>query len=304
MISFYQYTNSTPLFQQKEYSTKKKKRKRDKSENRKKHVSEDLSTESGSGHKNIAAGISLGVLSKKIAPALSQKNLENTMSSYNMSEEDKQIRESLLKKAEDQGITVTKDPYFNNSGYYPKRDSIVIGGDRDSILNSSAVIAHELGHAQYMSPDGATPRSNNLIAKGAHKLYPVGNIASSGLGITALALHGYHSGIKSEKDKEKGKKETVWNKVRSVAVPGALVAPQLIAEGSASVKGLKLMKEAGASKELINDARGDLASAFGTYAVRALLPIAAGYAGRLVGKGVARLKRKRKDKKAIKEKKK
>jgi hypothetical protein len=302
MISFYQHANPTSLFQQKEYSTKKKKKKHDKSENRGKHTSEDLSTRPGYGHKNIAAGISLGVLSNKMAPAFRNKLIENTMSSYNTSDEDEQIRESLLKKAEDQGITVTRDPYYDNSAYDPGTDSMIIGGDDESVLNSPGVIAHELGHAQYMSSDGS--RSNDFIAKGAHKLYHVGDVASSGLGIAASALHGYHSGIKSEKDKEKGKKETAWNKVRSVAVPGVLVAPQLIAEGSASVKGLKMMKEAGASKELINDAKGDLASAFGTYAAHAVLPVAAGYAGRLVGKGVARLKRKRKKKKEQKSQKK
>lgn len=78
------------------------------------------------------------------------------------------------------------------------------------------------------------------------------------------------------------KKESTWNKVRA--------APLLVAEGKASLNGLKNMKKLGASKELIKESRKHLGAAWGTYAGQAAVKsIALGEGSRLAGKGIGGL---------------
>ena len=78
-----------------------------------------------------------------------------------------------------------------------------------------------------------------------------------------------------------------------------MVAPLLVAEGAASVKGYKLLKKAGASKEALKVTRKSLGNAHGTYASLAAAPVAVGEASRLVGKAVGKKKygKNKKDKK-------
>jgi hypothetical protein len=138
---------------------------------------------------------------------------------------------------------------YGKTGFkYEGKDAILLGGfDKKSILGSAPTLAHELGHAQY----GKSGRSKNIIAKTAHKLYGVDPLVHSKIGNATMFANGLHSGIKSEKLRSEGKKESTWNKIKSVAIPAALVAPVLVAEGAASLKGLKMMKNVGASKELM-----------------------------------------------------
>lgn len=270
--------------------------------------------------RRISAGIALGLVSRK-APVIASNNFSGRGRSYEISEHERQVKDDLLKKARNQGIKIVEMPSESNSAYmgtplagklkkmfapilkggtfdHLGEDTIIIGGEKDSLLNSAGVLAHELGHSQYISPkDSDRTLSKDFIAKTSHRLQPISSLAASKAGILASAIHGYKSGVKSEKDKEEGKEESRWNKVRAVAVPGIAIAPNLIAEASASVKGLKMLKEAGANEDLLRSARGDLGAAFGTYAGASLLPIAAGAAGRLVGKGVTKLKNKKNRKK-------
>ena len=167
------------------------------------------------------------------------------------------------------------------------KDHIVLGNKEN--LSSADVLSHELGHAQYLK-DG---RSKNIIAKGAHKAMIPAKIASSGLGIGLSAVHGFRSGVKSEKLKQEGKNESKWNKVKSVAIPAIAVSPLLIGEGAATIKGLKMMKQVGASKELLKQSRKRLGAAFGTYTGAALKPVVAGEAGRIAGKGYAKMRNKK-----------
>ena len=69
-----------------------------------------------------------------------------------------------------------------------------------------------------------------------------------------------------------------------------MAAPLLIGEGAASVKGYKLLKKAGASKEALKVTRKSLRNAWGTYASMAASPVAVGEASRLVGKAVGKKK--------------
>jgi hypothetical protein len=121
--------------------------------------------------------------------------------------------------------------------------------------------------------------------------------AMGSVGQIGSFAHGLQAGYKKEKNKQEGKKTNKWDKIRSVAVPAALTAPLLIAEGKASLNGLKAMKKAGASKELMNQSRKKLGAAWSTYASDAVKMVGAGGAGDITGKGVAKLTKKDKDKK-------
>jgi hypothetical protein len=171
---------------------------------------------------------------------------------------------------------------YGKTGFkYEGKDAILLGGfDKKSILGSAPTLAHELGHAQY----GKSGRSKNIIAKTAHKLYGVDPLVHSKIGNATMFANGLHSGIKLEKLRSEGKKESTWNKIKSVAIPAALVAPVLVAEGAASLKGLKMMKNVGASKELMRQSRKALGNAYGTYLTRAVGPVISGVGGHAAGK--------------------
>lgn len=291
------------------YSSRSKKKKEDKDP--------EEEEDKKQAKRRISAGIALGLVSK--GPAIASSNFSGRGKSYKISEHERLVKDNLLKKASNQGINVVEMPSEGNSAYtgtplagkmkemfdikggifdHYGKDTIIIGGEKDSLLNSAGVLAHELGHAQYISPkDSDRPLSKGFLAKTSHRLQPISSLATSKAGILASAIHGYQSGVKSGKDKEEGKEESKWNKVRAVAVPGIAVAPNLIAEASASMKGLKMLKEAGANEDLLRSARGDLGAAYGTYAAASLLPVAAGALGRFVGKRVTKLENKKKRKK-------
>ena len=102
---------------------------------------------------------------------------------------------------------------------------------------------------------------------------------SNGLGITSGLL----SGIKAGRDEKKGKKESVLNKLAPYAVPLAYKSPTLVSEFEASRQGMKLLKQAGASKGYRKAAGKTMGAAFGTYA-----STLAAYGARQVGKVIGR----------------
>ena len=99
---------------------------------------------------------------------------------------------------------------------------------------------------------------------------------------------GYKSGLKAAKLESEGKKEGGWNKVKGAAIPAVMVAPVLVAEGAASRHGIKLLKEAGASKEAIKAAKKNLGKAWGTYAAIGSAPVITGAGSRAIGKAVGK----------------
>lgn len=171
------------------------------------------------------------------------------------------------------------------------KDAIVVG--KEGALSGADVVSHEIGHAQYMKKG----RSKSVVGKAAHKLMTPSKLATSKAGSAAFAVHGFKSGVKSERLKQEGKKESTWNKVKSVALPAAAVAPLLIAEGKASANGIRNMKKLGASKKLLKESKRNLANAWGSYASCAAAPIVSGEVGRLAGKGYGKLTKKDKDNK-------
>lgn len=175
---------------------------------------------------------------------------------------------------------IDSDKVFRNLG----KDVIILG---DGSLSEADVLAHELGHAQYLRGG----RSKSIIGKAAHKLTPVSAISmSTPIGAVGSAINGFRSGQKSVKAKRDGKRESIWNKTRSIAVPTALAAPLLISEGKASLYGLKAMKKAGASKELIAQSKKRLLGAYGTYAGQASKNVMIGAGSREVGKAYEKIK--------------
>ena len=286
--------------------------------------------------KEIGAGIALGVGGIVAGDLVTKKSGKYLLGSKITAKDEKIIRQALIDKAKSQGIKVVDTNLNNNSAYVGSSEGKAVkkglakvikklnkSGNRETAktmlkgldsgsggilkhlgkdriilgkgnLSRADVLSHELGHAQYMKSGGG--RSKNIIAKTAHKLNVPSKIAKSGLGVGLSAVHGFKSGVKSEKLKQEGKKESKWNKVKSIAVPALAVAPLLTMEGAASLKGLKMMKQAGASKELLNQSKKRLGAAFGTYAGQALKPIVAGEAGRIAGKGYAKMNKNKKKK--------
>lgn len=245
-------------------------------------------------------------------------------------EDNNKIYNKLLKEAKKQGTRVYEEPTYSNSTYtgskigktmrdalakaeknlrkssegrksldrinaatenlqtsrvlkHLGKDHIVMGGDYE---NSAAVLSHELGHSRYMR----SGRSKSVVGKAAHKLIPLSSISSSKLGTLGHLVNGVHSGLKEEKNKSEGKKTSKWTKAKASVVPAALAAPLLIAEGKASLNGLKTMKKLGASKELLKQSRKDLGKAWGTYGGQALKGVAIGEGSRWIGKGIGKIK--------------
>ena len=243
----------------------------------------------------------------------------------------KKLNKELIKRAKKEGVKVVNDKKFENSAYlgipfsrktreylekngnldsYKKQmekefkskavgenigtDTIVMGN-----LNSPAVLSHELGHAA-MSDKG---RSNDIIGKAAHT--SVGTLLdtpyilvttnnkkfrniSRGALFAAGIKHGYSSSNKKEKNDLVGARREGWKGIRR----GALIsAPVLIQEAAASRKGIKYLREAGATEEQIKHSKKSLAGAFGTYVSAGLAPIIIEAGGTLTGMGIHALKR-------------
>ena len=183
------------------------------------------------------------------------------------------------------------------------KDRIILGKGR---LSEADVLSHELGHTQFLEKG----RSKDVIAKTAHRLNSVSKLGTTGLNPqnylmrpAVYGAHGYASGLKAAKMESEGKKESFGHRIKAAGLPALVAAPMLIAEGAATGKGLKFLKQAGASKGAMKTARKSLGNAYGTYASLAAGNVVAGEGGRLVGKAVGK-KRYKKEKEKEKENKK
>ena len=262
-----------------------------------------------SGINNIGRGIGQGALMKK-ADEIRLSEEENS-----------KLKSALKKQAKDQGTKIVEFPDLDNSmateggiiarslhkllNKYPElredfkksdpttehigTDTIILGKGKKS---DADVLAHELGHTQFTH----RKRSKNFIAKAAHEISGLSRLGTSNKANVLYAASGFKNGLKSAKAKAEGKKEKTWDKIKSVAVPALVSAPMLITEASATGKGLKMLKNAGASKESMKQAKKALGAALGAYALQAGGSIASGYAGRLIGKAVGKKKYKNKNK--------
>ena len=105
---------------------------------------------------------------------------------------------------------------------------------------------------------------------------------------------GYRAG---KKEAETGEKESVASKL----LPGAVVltpnTPALVSEAAASKRGIKLMKEAGASKNVIKHAKRGYTYSYGTYALAPAIALTASYGSHALGKLAGKAVKKHKEKK-------
>ena len=274
-----------------------------------------------SNRKALGAGLGIAVVTD-VGRGLGQGILMKKADEIRLSEEENsKLKSALKKQAKDQGTKIVEFPDLDDSmateggimgrsfhkllNKYPKlkedlkksdpitehigTDTIILGKGKTS---DADVLAHELGHTQFIH----RKRSKNFIAKAAHEISGLSKLGTSNKANVLYAASGFKNGLKSAKAKAEGKKEKTWDKIKSVAVPALVSAPLLISEASASGKGLKMLKKAGASKESMKQAKKALGAALGVYALQAGGSIASGYAGRLIGKAVGKKKYKNKNK--------
>ena len=195
------------------------------------------------------------------------------------------------------------------------KDVIVIG---NGYGKSPGVIAHEMGHGAMSTKE----RSKDIIGKASHSRIGKTLDIPRGLLIdnkdsddknlrrahkmmkSALILGGMGHGMKYEEKKDKGDKKGARKEIAKGLGIGSLIsAPQLISEAAASRKGLKYLRESGANKEQMKDARKTLGAAFGTYASTSLIPVGLEATGMGLGIGASKLiKKLDKKKKSKKEK--
>ena len=277
--------------------------------------------EKSSKRKALGAGLGIAVVTD-VGRGLGQGILMKKADEIRLSEEENsKLKSALKKQAKDQGTKIVEFPDLDNSmateggiiarslhkliNKYPKlkedlkksdpitehigTDTIILGKGKKS---DADVLAHELGHTQFTH----RKRSKNFIAKAAHEISGLSRLGTSNKANVLYAASGFKNGLKSAKAKAEGKKEKTWDKIKSVAVPALVSAPMLITEASATGKGLKMLKNAGASKESMKQAKKALGAALGAYALQAGGSIASGYAGRLIGKAVGKKKYKNKNK--------
>jgi len=139
---------------------------------------------------------------------------------------------------------------------------------------NASILGHELGHLHYLS----NPKADK-VGKYAHKLRPISdNSTLIGLGA------GIVSGVRSAKKEEKGEKEGIVNRSLGILASTGANIPRLVAEGKASQHGYKLLKKAGASKRLLNSAKGNYKKAFLTYGTGIVGDIGISELGRAAGR--------------------
>ena len=147
-----------------------------------------------------------------------------------------------------------------------------------SMKGRADILAHEMGHEHYMDGEGKGIKSVGGV------LHSLRNPAVMiGGGLAAI-----HSGIKKEKLEREGKKESKWNKYKSVILPGIASAALVGSEAAAYIHGYNQLKKMGASEELLKDTRKKLGNALGTYAGLGLANIGSGLIGRAAGKKMAK----------------
>lgn len=154
-------------------------------------------------------------------------------------------------------------------------------------------LAHELGHSEHFHD-----RGGSKVGKEAHKLKrridklsrsinPILGKSKHRLANSAGLTSGLASGINAGRKEAKGEKEGIVSKA-SILAPLAIKTPQLASEFEASRQGMKLLKNAGASKKYRRVAGKSLGASFGTYAINTISPMLLGYGARQLGKEIGR----------------
>ena len=167
----------------------------------------------------------------------------------------------MRKSAEKKGVKVSdKVTGLGSPAYDFVNDEVLTDYSK-----KSSFLGHELGHRHYNKDKAKT--IGDKIGKAAHKYYEKTGGARNHVVLSPAAgiIAGIHSGKKRAEKEAKGEKESKFNRHKSWAIPLAVQAPALLAEGMASKHGYKLLKKSGAGKEGLKKAKKELANALGTY---------------------------------------
>lgn len=211
--------------------------------------------------QRIKEDLGLG-MSKKARKRIAAKN----------EAEDAIIKHRLEKDAIKDGIAIDQSlgsflKPAQREGYKLKdgRKFGVITADRGDSL------AHELGHEHFLRKDAKG------IGKLAHKL-DIGSDKHPYLTFASGATSGIAAGINKAHKETKGEKESTLNKLSPALTSLAVSSPMLVAEAAASKHGMKLIKNAGATRRYQKAARRNLIKAWGTYATVPAIASGMGYA--------------------------
>jgi len=184
--------------------------------------------------------------------------------------ENKLLRDKLKAGAEGRGIKIKDIENSIGSRAFLKDKRVEAG-------KAASALAHELGHLE--------SAEKGKIGKVAHKLIVPSKILSHSL--VGMA-NGIDSGMRAERNKREGKKESKLNRHKSWALPVAASVPLLVTEGAASKRGYQMLKKAGASKPYLKNAKTGLALAGSSYVVGTASRALAGESGRYIGKWAER----------------
>ena len=223
-----------------------------------------------------------------------QKELISDWEKFNNDPGNRKLKDSIKTKT---------DKLRRNNQILESKDFIKLNKNSKT---SGITLSHELGHSRHFHG-----RGGSRIGKVAHDLRSrIGGIESGISEISGIRPHelsnaggtilGLASGINAGRKEAKGEKEGIVSKT-SILAPLAIKTPQLVSEFEASRQGMKMLKNASASKKYRKLAGKSLASMLGTYAADALTPVALGYGarqvGRLIGKKIGREELEKKNKK-------
>lgn len=164
--------------------------------------------------------------------------------------EDRKLSALLKAKARKQGIKVVPAQHPLLSYYQNVNDTITTGKKAD-------IFAHEYGHSQHYHG-----RDSSLIGRIAHRLSTPGK-AIMGSALTPIGI-GILAGGKAASALAAGKAVPRWTKAL-IAAPAAASIPVLTAEAAASLRGMKELRELGASDEYLRNSRRNLLNAWSTY---------------------------------------
>ena len=241
-------------------------------------VPDSLKEENKRLHDQLAAKSESKIIQKKKGKSL-RKLIKNETDASGLKYTAKEKKELLNGVKE-----------FEHAGCYLSNADTIISDRRASTL------AHEYGHSRhYHGRDGskigtiahkmrdASGRINSILKK--LKLPKPGRAASVGIGFV--------SGYNAEKKKEKGEKESAINKLSPGAVAISSELPVIISEAAASRRGIKELKNLGASKGYLRYAKKAYRHGLGTYlTVGALTNLGLAYGSRETGTIARRLKNK------------
>ena len=269
----------------------------------------------------ISIGAGLGYVSSKLVDKANSGLIDSVSKSsqkFSEGKESKELYDKFLKDARNKNIQIYERDGFGASfqpqdkkraketkqllDHYRKTDAKAYEGTVKEIIEGRrkkplgidnalvlgrktkdpAILAHELGHAHYYMDKNA-----GVVGKAAHKLrgnFLFNDVARNKYTPMASGIIGFKHGIEAERMKKEGKEESTLHRVAPTAASALISAPILISEAAASTRGHRMLRNSGASEELLKEAKRTLGKAWGTYGLRAAAPVVTSEGGRLAGK--------------------